>query len=282
MENEPKISLETINAEKAKEYLSKNNKNRHLREWHIKSFENDLKEGKFLDYAETIKFDVKDHLIDGQHRLSAIANTKIPAKFIVIRNLPDEIANVIDQGAVRNVEDILAMSKDIASLKDIKYLKTKISTTKKLFNGFGVSKEDKTSNNEQAIFIKEKGDLLEEFIRIFDDAKNGMGKTAIKAAFINHALTKPDKKEFIVEIAKRLVGKSSVGLTNRDALWKFEKQHTKMTNIAKKVGGDPRTNLVYALALQAVEDQLNKKNVKLVECRFDEFTQTKYTKTEEE
>lgn len=281
MENEPKVFIETIDLDKAVEYLKKNKGNRPLRQWHVKSFENHLKEGTFLDFAETLKFDTDDFLIDGQHRLNAIANTRISSKFIVIKNLPKEVGKVIDQGAVRSVTDILAMSND-GNLKDIKYLSSKVAITKKLFNGFGVLKEDRTSNGEQATFIKDKTDLLEDFIRVFDDAPNGLGKTVFKAAFINHSLMNPSKKDTILELAKCFVGKAQSGFAKKDALYKLTIWHQKMSQKLAKSGGDPRSSLVYAHALQAVDDQINNRNIKLVECRFDAFSKTKYTQKGEE
>jgi hypothetical protein len=277
---QPKASLEEIDSERAKKYLEKNKNNRPLRLWQVKSYESKLKNGSFQDYAQTISFDVNGNLIDGQHRLQAIANSGMSAKFVVLYDLPEEVAEVIDQGSSRSVMDILKINNNIDFSK-YKYPSEKIAITTKLFNGFGVDKENRASNSEQALFIEKNHLMLEEFIRIFDKAPNNFGKAAISTAFVNKFLSNPSKKQEILLYAKKFVGKEA-GFTKKDALFKFQSWYIKTREAVKKHGGDMRTNQIYSYALQALEDQINGKNTKLVECSYDQYTNTKYHPKDEE
>lgn len=282
--NQPVVTLETIDANVARLYFAKNNKNRPLREYSVKAHEKRLREGSFIDYAQTIMFDINDNLIDGQHRLLAIINTGIPAKFIVVRNLPVEVAQVIDQGEVRDVKDIISLNPLIKDLKDIKYLSEKISDTKKLFTGFGVEKEDRETNNAMANFILDQSnaEVMESLQRIFDRNESGLNKSSVRAGFLNFCLKNPNRKEEVFSLARKLAGKES-GLTVKDSLRKFEQWHQRVNLKAAKSGSSVvRPNAVYSRLLQAIDDQLNDvKRKQLAVCTFDSFTNTKYSETQD-
>ena len=50
-------------------------------------------------------------LLDGQHRLTAIANTGISAKFLVATGIPDDSFSVLDTGSARTAADVLSIGK---------------------------------------------------------------------------------------------------------------------------------------------------------------------------
>jgi len=103
-------TIEMITPKQAAEYLSKNHpKNRPLRAKRVKEWATTLKEGRWVLTHQGIAFDVEDYLIDGQHRLSAIIASGVPAQMMVTRNMSIDSFVVLDQGAYRNSADILRL-----------------------------------------------------------------------------------------------------------------------------------------------------------------------------
>jgi hypothetical protein len=56
-----------------------------------------------------LMIDRDGHLLDGQHRLQAVLKTGVPVTFLVIRGLDPDTFHVLDQGAKRNIGDVLRM-----------------------------------------------------------------------------------------------------------------------------------------------------------------------------
>ena len=275
------MTKEVIDSATARNYYAKNVKNRNLRPHAVKAHEKSLIAGKFIDYAQTIAFDVNGNLIDGQHRLLAIINTGIPAKFIVVRNLPAEVSQVIDQGEARTVTDIIALDPSVKDLKDVKYLSEKVADTKKLFTGFGVPKEDRETNNSMAKFILEQTNAtdMEDLMRTFDKSEKGLNKASIRAAFLNFVLTRPHQKDEILDLAKIFAGKKEgSGFGVKEPLGRFKDWHGRELAKANKNGMKVRQDKVYSHLLQSIEDQLDGvKRKSITHCKMDPFTKTRFS-----
>ena len=109
--------IETINAKRAKEYLAHNMVNRNLNARRVNEYIDVLSRGDWQLNGETVKFNENGDLIDGQHRLSAVAMSGIPMETIVIRGICDDVS-ICDRGRVRSVADSLqieGMDKRLAS-----------------------------------------------------------------------------------------------------------------------------------------------------------------------
>lgn len=95
----------------AERFLKLNIKNRPLSPQSIAKYRRDMESGRWVFAADPIRFDTTGSLIDGQHRLSALAlcedSTTIP--FLVIRGLPNETQMVMDQGKKRTPGQQLAI-----------------------------------------------------------------------------------------------------------------------------------------------------------------------------
>ena len=100
-------SVETITPAKAKEYLKKNTNNyRKMSRSTIRSYAEDIKNGRWELNGETIIFGKDGVLKDGQHRLAAIVLAGKPADILVVRGVETD-AHKIDIGKVRTNVDIL-------------------------------------------------------------------------------------------------------------------------------------------------------------------------------
>lgn len=84
--------------EMAKDILAKHNsKNRRLSKSHANLLRINMEKGTWLFNGDSICFDDKGELIDGQHRLSALSSFGKPLPLLVVRGLPSEAIKTIDQ-----------------------------------------------------------------------------------------------------------------------------------------------------------------------------------------
>lgn len=104
---ESKIRL--ITPETAKRMLAKNVKNRGISERAVTKYANSMRRGEWVSNGESLKFDRDGKLLDGQHRLHAIINSKTSQRMMVITGLPPEVFETIDTGKSRNSGDVLSI-----------------------------------------------------------------------------------------------------------------------------------------------------------------------------
>lgn len=95
------IRQETITPEKAREYLGMNTNNyRTVNKSRVDSYAADMVSGRWQFNGETIKFNSKGELVDGQHRLNAIVKANIPVNMIIVTDCE---ADVFDIGQSRSL-----------------------------------------------------------------------------------------------------------------------------------------------------------------------------------
>lgn len=106
------FTREEFDPESAQAALKTNTGNRHLNPSHVQKLRREMDEGRWVDNGEAIKFDNSGRLIDGQHRLSAIA--LMPPEFritlTVVRGLDSAAQLTMDLGRKRTAGDFLTMS----------------------------------------------------------------------------------------------------------------------------------------------------------------------------
>ncbi|MEU9444616.1 hypothetical protein AB0D42_27795 [Streptomyces sp. NPDC048304] len=110
--NLPPITIELVDVtpELARQWLLKNIKNRNLRKGMAAQYGRDMAAGEWTINGSTVVFADNDTLIDGQHRLNAIAAIDIPnASFplLVVRGIVEQAKRTIDGGAKRTMGDRL-------------------------------------------------------------------------------------------------------------------------------------------------------------------------------
>lgn len=104
------VSVETITPELATRYLASNVKNRSVRKQEVEAYAREIKRGTFALTHQGIAFDENGHLIDGQHRLMAIATAGIPVQMVVARGVVPTAFSVIDRGASRTMRDVVSLN----------------------------------------------------------------------------------------------------------------------------------------------------------------------------
>lgn len=105
-----KARFVNIDQDTALDWLTANTHNRPLNKNWVRRLVEDLKNNRWQDNGETIKFDTNHVLLDGQHRLMAIAESGISAQLLVVEGLDPEVQATIDIGNVRSAGHILAMN----------------------------------------------------------------------------------------------------------------------------------------------------------------------------
>lgn len=98
-----------VTADIATRWLSRNESNRKVRQSRVEKYRRDMKEGRWGFAGDPIRFSISGRLLDGQHRLYAIAGTDLTIPMLVLRGLPEESQTFMDQGGVRTAGDQLSM-----------------------------------------------------------------------------------------------------------------------------------------------------------------------------
>ena len=102
-----------VTPERAEKWLTKNKNNRNLSYTTVNSYVRLMLDGKWLDNGEPIAFDKEGYLRNGQHRLSAIVQSGLTIKFLIVYDLEDEACKLFDRGRPRTASDIVKMSDSI-------------------------------------------------------------------------------------------------------------------------------------------------------------------------
>lgn len=107
--SEPKIEICTVTPELARSWMEKNIGNRPKYPSNTKKLVTAINAGKWKMTGDPIRFSASGKLIDGQHRLMAIIETGKQVPCVVMRDLGDDIFDVIDSGKPRGKVDVLSI-----------------------------------------------------------------------------------------------------------------------------------------------------------------------------
>lgn len=104
-----KHELMTITPEMAIDWLDSNTRNRPLNKRRVTNLANAILRGEWEPNGDAIRFSVSGVLLDGQHRLAAVAESDTEIDSLVVSGLPDSVFDIIDTGKSRGAGDILSM-----------------------------------------------------------------------------------------------------------------------------------------------------------------------------
>ena len=112
------IEVEDIDSEKAEKYLGHNyDSNRHVSKERVYAYARDMTANEWEFTGQTIVFDEKGRLLDGQHRLYGIIKSGKTIKMIVIRGVSPTAVNFIDKNRVRSFGDTMRITKNETALR---------------------------------------------------------------------------------------------------------------------------------------------------------------------
>lgn len=102
--------IKTITPEIAREYLLSNRNNyRPISGTRVEAYAKDMKLGKWELNGEAIKFNKSGELVDGQHRLAAIAKSGVPVTMLVVHDVSDDV-KIYDVQQARTIAQIARAS----------------------------------------------------------------------------------------------------------------------------------------------------------------------------
>lgn len=106
----PVTAVETITPAVAREMLKNNPRNRSMVKAHVAYFVRLILSGAFRVTNQGIGIATDGSIVDGQHRIAAIAEAGVPVLINVTRGLAPETIDAIDTGKIRRAHDILAIA----------------------------------------------------------------------------------------------------------------------------------------------------------------------------
>ena len=81
--------------------------NRPVAQRRVEAFARTMRAGLWKVNNQAIGFDVEGHLVDGQHRLWAVTEAKVPVRMSVMRGVALDAVKTIDRGEIRTVAEVL-------------------------------------------------------------------------------------------------------------------------------------------------------------------------------
>lgn len=112
------ITIEKITPAIAAAYLEcSNTANRPMRPQHVRALASDMRDGRWLLTHEPIAFAEDGVLLDGQHRLAAIAQSGKTVDLAVARACKRETFVVVGCGSIRKSSDVLAIAGEQNAVK---------------------------------------------------------------------------------------------------------------------------------------------------------------------
>jgi len=107
-DTKPKFEVHDITPDMAKTILTYRNKNnRKYRYNQLAKLSDAIEKGEWKVTNQGLAFDKEGNLIDGQHRLAAVLQTRKTVPMMVATNMPADIFNVVDSGCKRTTGDAL-------------------------------------------------------------------------------------------------------------------------------------------------------------------------------
>lgn len=101
-----------VTPELAQQWLGLNSNNRHPSDRSVMRYRSDMREGQWIFTGDSIRFDRSGKLLDGQHRLMALASLEgsgLSLPFVVMRGIDQRAQLVMDQGRKRSHADQLTL-----------------------------------------------------------------------------------------------------------------------------------------------------------------------------
>ena len=103
----PTAAVVVVDPVTAERWLSRNSRNRKVRDAVVDQYARDMATGRWQVTGEAIKFASDGSLLDGQHRLSAVVKSGVTVQMFVVRGLHPQSQGAMDTGSKRTASDVL-------------------------------------------------------------------------------------------------------------------------------------------------------------------------------
>lgn len=108
---DPRLEVATVDVTPAmaREILAQNTSNRSLLTTYVQKLAGAMQRGEWTVNGEPIQIAQDGTLLNGQHRLEAVALSGCTVPMLLVRGLPVRAQKTMDSGARRNLSDVLAL-----------------------------------------------------------------------------------------------------------------------------------------------------------------------------
>ena len=103
-------AVKNITPQQAKALLENNVGNRPMKKSLVEYYASEMSAGRWNFNGDSIRISSDGIILDGQHRLQAIALSGIAQNYVIVNGLPPEVFNTIDRGKGRTVGDSFAVA----------------------------------------------------------------------------------------------------------------------------------------------------------------------------
>ena len=189
-----RMEIRVITPEEAEKILNQAGANRPIKRKKVELFARDMANGEWYQTGETIAFDTRGKLIQGQHRMSAVVKSGVPIEFCVVYNVKTETQDSMDSGASRSLSDQLSMRGE----KNTTGLAAAITLSKN-WQTHGYPRGDRTTNIQSSIrFFQENQGLRDSVNFVCNKAKKISYPTGLASAihYRMKSLSEDDANQF--------------------------------------------------------------------------------------
>jgi hypothetical protein len=111
IESSENVYIAEIDPALASDLLALNfSDNRKLSKLTVQRFSSDMKEGRWLLGNDALTFNAAGRLVNGQHRLNAVVQSKTTQRFIILSGVCQDTAQILDMGQSRNMGQRITVS----------------------------------------------------------------------------------------------------------------------------------------------------------------------------
>jgi len=201
-----KVTVEMVTPTIAKMWLQMMPTNRSENQYNFEAIKSAMNRDKFVQTGESIKFNIDNELIDGQHRLRGIVTTNKAQELVIVRGLSREAFKYIDTGKTRTASDVL-------SIEGIEYSSRIAAMAKFIINfksgRFFVAasqnyKKTRINNSDISAFVSNNLEKLRESMEYGYNKHNKVISSSILSAmhFILEEKNSEAADDFCYKIAK--------------------------------------------------------------------------------
>ena len=215
------FAIETIDREKAREYLNRNKDNRKLSSSWIRTLALRQKRKEWVFTGDPIRFDKYGYLRDGQHRLNMVLETGDPIEAMVIHGLDPKVFMVMDTGKKRGLDTVL-------DIMDYPHAGPLSNVLTDVYAYLSDQRPSGLSHDMYVAFLGEHEDIVDS-VNFYQDRKShqsvrllGFSKAVTVAHYLFSQINRDKADDFITRL---IFGSDTTGplLTLRNTLIKWSR-----------------------------------------------------------
>lgn len=187
------VTMEKVGPTEAAAMLEGNIQNRNLKQRVITAYARDMMTGRWSDQGDPIRLNGDGTLLDGQHRLHAIIESKVTLELIVVRGVSKKSILTMDTGARRTFSDVLKLNGYINC--------TQLAATSRFLmlyeQGFDIRYKQPFTNSEMIEWIESNSNITSHVHKVMGQSGPIIGRVRTPLAAIRFlAADKSDADAF--------------------------------------------------------------------------------------